>query len=354
MRLALLNLALEVLVSLVFALHGSIRLVGVEVVLHGIEGVAFSRGNLVKKTGALHLSDILLARIPGIPAVRGLEVTLHAITLRGIVALPEELHDLTAGRSRVRDVTLVLVVQVHVGLQSFRGLTGLGISLTQHHEHFQTIGRIGAVAHILLGRFHSSGGITGAQAARKILDDNGLYDVSIERVGGHLTDHYDPKENVIRLSDEVYSGANAAAIGVAAHEAGHAVQYARDYFPIRVRAAIIPLTRIGAGLAMPLFLIGLFISYFYFQATSPLSDLLMVSGIGLYSFSTLFQLITLPVEFNASRRALRILDDWGTLTKEEHRAAGQVLSAAAMTYVAALATSLLSLWRLIFIFRRRR
>lgn len=200
----------------------------------------------------------------------------------------------------------------------------------------------------------TSRGITGAQAARKILDDNGLYDVSIERVGGHLTDHYDPKENVIRLSDEVYSGANAAAIGVAAHEAGHAVQYAQDYFPIRVRAAIIPLTRIGAGLAMPLFLIGLFISYFYFQATSPLSDLLMVSGIGLYSFSTLFQLITLPVEFNASRRALRILDDWGTLTKEEHRAAGQVLSAAAMTYVAALATSLLSLWRLILIFRRRR
>ena len=200
----------------------------------------------------------------------------------------------------------------------------------------------------------TSRGITGAQAARKILDDNGLYDVSIERVGGHLTDHYDPNENVIRLSDEVYSGANAAAIGVAAHEAGHAVQYAQDYFPIRVRAAIIPLTRIGAGLAMPLFLIGLFISYFYFQATSPLSDLLMVSGIGLYSFSTLFQLITLPVEFNASRRALRILDDWGTLTKEEHRAAGQVLSAAAMTYVAALATSLLSLWRLILIFRRRR
>jgi Zn-dependent membrane protease YugP len=200
----------------------------------------------------------------------------------------------------------------------------------------------------------TSRGITGAQAARKILDDNGLYDVSIERVGGHLTDHYDPKENVIRLSDEVYSGANAAAIGVAAHEAGHAVQYAQDYFPIRVRAAIIPLTRIGAGLAMPLFLIGLFISYFYLQKTSPLSDLLMVSGIGLYSFSTLFQLITLPVEFNASRRALRILDDWGTLTKEEHRAAGQVLSAAAMTYVAALATSLLSLFRLILIFRRRR
>ena len=200
----------------------------------------------------------------------------------------------------------------------------------------------------------TSRGITGVQAARKILDDNGLYDVSIERVGGHLTDHYDPKENVIRLSDEVYSGANAAAVGVAAHEAGHAVQYAQDYFPIRVRAAVIPLTRIGAGLAMPLFLIGLFISYFFIQAANPISDFLMVSGIGLYSFSTLFQLVTLPVEFNASRRALRILDGWGTLTKEEHRAAGQVLSAAAMTYVAALATSLLSLFRLILIFRRRR
>jgi Zn-dependent membrane protease YugP len=132
------------------------------------------------------------------------------------------------------------------------------------------------------------------------------------------------------------------------------VQYAQDYFPIRVRAAVIPLTRIGAGLAMPLFLIGLFISYFFIQAANPISDFLMVSGIGLYSFSTLFQLVTLPVEFNASRRALRILDGWGTLTKEEHRAAGQVLSAAAMTYVAALATSLLSLFRLILIFRRRR
>ena len=200
----------------------------------------------------------------------------------------------------------------------------------------------------------TSRGITGAQAARKILDENGLYHVSIERVGGELTDHYDPKEGAIYLSDAVYSGANAAAVGVAAHEAGHAVQYAQDYFPIRIRTAIIPMTRIGAGLAMPLFLIGLFISYFYMQTANPVSDVLMVSGIALYSFSTLFQLITLPVEFNASRRALKIIDGWGTLTKEEHRVAGQVLSAAAMTYVAALATSLLSLLRLILIFRRRR
>ena len=203
-------------------------------------------------------------------------------------------------------------------------------------------------------RVKTARGITGAQTARRILDEYGLFHISIERVGGELTDHYDPKEAKIFLSDAVYSSTSAAAVGVAAHEAGHAVQYAQDYFPIRIRTAIIPMTRIGAGLAMPLFLIGLFVSYFYIQAANPLSDLLMVSGITLYSFSTLFQLATLPVEFNASRRALKIIDGWGTLTKEEHRVAGQVLSAAAMTYVAALATSLLSLWRLIFIFRRRR
>ena len=203
-------------------------------------------------------------------------------------------------------------------------------------------------------RTKTAHGITGAATARKILDDNGLYHVAIERVRGQLTDHYDPKENTIFLSENVYDSTSAAAVGVAAHEAGHALQYAADYFPIRIRTAIIPMTRIGAGLAMPLFLIGLFISYFYFEATSPISDFFMVSGIALYSFSTLFQLITLPVEFNASRRALTILEDWETLSAQEHRVASQVLSAAAMTYVAALATSLLSLWRLILIFRRRR
>ena len=196
--------------------------------------------------------------------------------------------------------------------------------------------------------------ITGAQAARKILDDNGLYDISIERVGGHLTDHFDPKEGVIRLSESVYDSTSAAAVGVAAHEAGHAVQYGVGYFPIRVRAAIIPVTRIGSVMAMPLFIIGLFISYFYFQAASPISDFFMVGGIALFSLSTLFQLITLPVEFNASRRALTILEDWGTLTEGEQKAAKNVLSAAAMTYVAALATSLLQLLRLIAIFGGRR
>ena len=203
-------------------------------------------------------------------------------------------------------------------------------------------------------RVKTAHGITGARAARKILDDNGLYHISVERVGGHLTDHYDPKAGVIRLSESVYDSTSAAAVGVAAHEAGHAVQYATNYFPIRVRAAIIPVTRFGSILAMPLFLIGLFISYFYLQAASPISDLFMVGGIALFSFSTIFQLITLPVEFNASRRALIILEEWGTLTVGEQQAAKNVLSAAALTYVAALATSLAQLLRLLAIFGSRR
>ncbi len=203
-------------------------------------------------------------------------------------------------------------------------------------------------------KIKTSHGITGAKAARKILDDNGLYHISVERVRGHLTDHFDPKEGVIRLSESVYDSTSAAAVGIAAHEAGHAVQYATDYFPIRLRAAIIPITRFGSALAMPLFLIGLFISYIYFQAASPISDFFMVGGIALFSFSTLFQLVTLPVEFNASRRALAILEDWGTLTVGEQKAAKNVLSAAALTYVAALATSLAQLLRLLAIFGGRR
>lgn len=203
-------------------------------------------------------------------------------------------------------------------------------------------------------RIKTAHGITGAAAARKILDENGLYHISIERVRGHLTDHYDPKAGVIRLSEDVYDSTSAAAVGVAAHEAGHAVQYATDYFPIRIRTVIIPVTRFGSMLAGPLFLIGILLSYFYFQAATPLADLFMVSGIALYSFSTLFQLVTLPVEFNASRRALTILDSWGTLSFKEHDAAKRVLTAAAMTYVAALATSLLSLFRLLLIFGGRR
>ena len=191
--------------------------------------------------------------------------------------------------------------------------------------------------------------ISGAEAAQRVLAANGVSGVRIERVKGSLTDHFDPKANVIRLSDDVYSNTSTAAIGVACHEAGHAVQYAQGYAPIKLRAAVIPATNLGSKLAMPLILLGVL-----FAAFADFSYTLVYLGIACFGLSLIFQLVTLPVEFNASRRALKIIDGWGTLTKDERRVAGQVLSAAAMTYVAALAASLLSLLRLIFIFRRRR
>lgn len=182
-------------------------------------------------------------------------------------------------------------------------------------------------------------GMTGYSAARAILDANGLHYVKIERVRGHLTDHYDPRENVIRLSESVFDSPSTAAVGVAAHEAGHAVQYAQDYAPIKLRSAIIPTTRFGSMLAMPLFFIGVIMA----------SQSLMFFGIILYSAVALFQLVTLPVEFNASARALKALGSSGMLDKEELSGAKRVLSAAAMTYVAALLTSLLTLLRLLVI-----
>lgn len=182
-------------------------------------------------------------------------------------------------------------------------------------------------------------GMTGASAARKILDANGLYDVKIERVRGELTDHYDPRENVIRLSDSVHDSRSAAAIGVAAHEAGHAVQYAKSYFPIKVRSAAIPMTRIGSMLSIPLFFIGLIMA----------SDYLMLIGIVLYAFIAFFQLVTLPVEFNASARAISVLRSTQILDEDELTASKKVLTAAALTYVAALLTSLLTLLRLIIL-----
>ncbi len=182
-------------------------------------------------------------------------------------------------------------------------------------------------------------GITGYGAARAILDANGLHHVKIEHVRGHLTDHYDPKHNVIRLSESVYSAASTAAVGVAAHEAGHAVQYATDYSPIRFRMAIIPVTRFGSMLAIPIFMIGML-----FAIPS-----LLYAGIILYSAVAIFQLATLPVEFNASSRALRALGDSNILDTQELSCARRVLTAAAMTYVAALLTSLLTLLRLIIL-----
>ncbi len=198
-------------------------------------------------------------------------------------------------------------------------------------------------------KIHSRRGITGAEAARRVLDSKGLTNVRIERVSGNLTDHYDPRTNVIRLSDTVYSDTSEAAIGVACHEAGHAMQYAESYAPIKLRNAIIPVTNIGSKLSMPLILIGIFLSY--------LSDYLIIFayvGIICFAFSTVFQLVTLPTEFNASRRALAAIDDCGILDSEERSGAKKVLSAAALTYVAALAVSIMQLLRLITLVNRRR
>ena len=193
--------------------------------------------------------------------------------------------------------------------------------------------------------------ITGADAAQRVLNANGVWGVRIERVSGNLTDHYDPKRNVIRLSDSVYSSCSTAAIGVACHEAGHAVQYAQNYFPIKIRAAIIPITNFGSKLAMPLILLGLVLSFM-----ANLSFTLVYLGIACFALSLVFQLITLPVEFNASRRAMETIDQAELLTAEERKGAKKTLKAAAMTYVAAVAVALAQLLRLILLFggRRRR
>ncbi len=196
-------------------------------------------------------------------------------------------------------------------------------------------------------------GMTGYDAARAVLDANGLRHITIEHIAGELTDHFDPRNNVIRLSDAVYNSTGIAALGVAAHEAGHAVQHAKGYVPIKIRSAIIPMTRFGSSLSGPLFAIGMLIAFFS-QTGSFLGDVLMLTGILFFSFSTLFQLVTLPTEFNASSRAIKALESGGLLSADELPAAKKTLSAAAMTYVAALATSLASLLRLIVIFNNNR
>lgn len=189
-------------------------------------------------------------------------------------------------------------------------------------------------------------GMTGAQAAQRILSSAGIYDVRIEHVSGKLTDHYDPSNKVLRLSDAVYGNTSIAAIGVAAHECGHAVQHARNYVPLSVRSAIVPVANFGSQLSWPLFLAGLIFSF---------RPLLMI-GILLFCAALLFQIVTLPVEFNASARALRMLDETGIMGRQEIRETKKVLRAAAMTYVAAVIGSLLQLLRLLILsgaFRKR-
>lgn len=186
--------------------------------------------------------------------------------------------------------------------------------------------------------------LTGAQAAQMVLNYYGIYNVQIESTPGTLSDHYDPTKNVIRLSDGVYNSTSVAAIGVACHEAGHAAQHAQGYTPIKIRNAILPVCNIGSTLSMPLLLIGLVLSF----------EPLIWIGIGFFSFVSIFQLVTLPVEFNASKRALSVIESNGLLTFEEKRGAAKVLKMAAMTYVAALATSVAQLLRLILRYGGRR
>ncbi len=189
----------------------------------------------------------------------------------------------------------------------------------------------------------SRAGLTGAESARRVLAANGVYGVKIESVSGNLTDHFDPKTNTIRLSESVYGATTVAAVGVAAHEAGHAVQYAVGYSPMKLRAAIIPVTNIGSTLSWPLILIGILLS----------SYSLAMLGVIAFGFSTVFQLVTLPVEFNASSRAINAIEGM-CATEEEVKGARKVLRAAALTYVAALAVSLANLLRLFLIVNNNR
>lgn len=204
-------------------------------------------------------------------------------------------------------------------------------------------------------------GITGAEAARRVLSAGGVTNVQITSVGGNLTDHFDPRTNTIRLSDGVYGKSTVAAVGIAAHEAGHALQHAEGYVPNKIRSALVPVTNIGSRIGWILIIIGFAmsgVSYYYYSTpttyNSPVGDALVTIGIILYSTSLLFTLITLPVEFNASKRALKIIESTGMLQGEEYEGARKTLTAAAMTYVAAALTALLQLLRIILIAKRRR
>ena len=188
-------------------------------------------------------------------------------------------------------------------------------------------------------------GMTGAEAARQLLNSQGIYDVTIRRVPGHLSDHYDPRTRTVNLSDSVYGATSIAAIGVAAHECGHAIQDADSYAPLKIRGALVPVANFGATLSWPLIILGLFMGS---------GTVLIQIGILMFSLSVLFQLVTLPVEFNASSRAVRLLDENGILVGQEVGQTRQVLSAAALTYVAAAAASILQLLRLLILFGNRR
>ena len=191
-------------------------------------------------------------------------------------------------------------------------------------------------------RVRSHSGMTGREAAETILRRAGIYDVRVERISGNLTDHYDPRGKVLRLSDATYGQTSVAAVGVAAHECGHAIQHQVGYAPLQIRGALVPAANFGSTIAWPLILLGLFFN-------SQMSQALLNLGILAFSLAVLFQIVTLPVEFNASSRALKMLESTGILSREENKGAKKVLTAAALTYVAALASSILQLLRLIIL-----
>ena len=193
-------------------------------------------------------------------------------------------------------------------------------------------------------RVRNASGLTGEQAARRILQAAGITDVQVRAVSGSLTDHYDPRTKTVNLSQDIFGQSSLAAVGVAAHECGHAIQHAIHYAPLEIRSAIVPLANFGSTLSWPLFFLGLIMSI------RPL----ITAGIILFSLAVLFQLVTLPVEINASSRALRMLETTGILGREENTGARKVLTAAALTYVAALASSILQLLRLIILAGGRR
>lgn len=196
-------------------------------------------------------------------------------------------------------------------------------------------------------RVRSHSGVTGREAAERILHNAGIYDVSVQHVSGNLNDHYDPRNKVLRLSDATYNSSSVAAVGVAAHECGHAIQHAYGYAPLSIRSALVPVANFGSSLAWPLILIGLLMN-------GEMSVLLLNVGILMFSLAVLFQLVTLPVEFNASSRALKLLGDNGLLYTEEVKDVRKVLTAAALTYVASAASAILQLLRLLLLTGNRR
>ena len=211
-------------------------------------------------------------------------------------------------------------------------LIGIVISMAASAKLHTTYGRYARVG--------SRCGLTGAETAKRLLESQGIYDVTVRRVAGSLTDHYDPRSRTVNLSESVYGATSIAALGVAAHECGHAVQDARGYLPLQLRSALVPVASFGASISWPLILIGFFLG----------GGILVKAGILLFSAAVVFQLVTLPVEYNASHRAVILLQETGILSGSEAEGTRQVLNAAALTYVAAAAASILQLLRLISIF----